>query len=107
MLGRGLQVYDTQGRWAEWDATSVLVTFWRSNGGRYTFGATSYFWTLYNADLGCAAWRPVLSSEEARRRHYYRFRCLSLFGLAWFRCSASERFYPRSRTNARKAVYQG
>ena len=34
---------------AEWDATSsILVTFWRSDGVRYTFGAMSYFWTLDN-----------------------------------------------------------
>jgi len=32
----------------EWDATrSVPVTFGRSDGVRYTFGATSYFRTFY------------------------------------------------------------
>ena len=33
----------------EFDATrSVLVTFWRSDGVRHTFGATSYFGTFHN-----------------------------------------------------------
>ena len=37
----------------EWDATrSVLVTFWRSDGVRYTFGATSSSWTLSNPVAG-------------------------------------------------------
>ena len=36
----------------EWDATrSVSVTFGRSDCGRYTFGATSYFGTFYNPEV--------------------------------------------------------
>ena len=46
---------------AEWDATrSVFVTFWRSDGIRYTHGATSYFRTVSNpgrgVPRGCGVW---------------------------------------------------
>ena len=51
----------------EWDATmSVLVTFWRSDGIRYIFGATSYLRTFYNPvaeDLSCARFSKAAISR--------------------------------------------
>ena len=47
----------------EGDSTrSVLVTFWRSDGIRYTYGATSYFRTFCNPVGGCSSGRVRLAN---------------------------------------------